>query len=1328
MANNEDFIVTIGADSGPFFDELLKVKRGISDALSPKQLNLQFKEAIIGDLKRITKEAGQIKFDTIGTNLYKTLSSSIDEAFAPRQSRLDIIPSRNPDTGRFQRGGTDVIASDKQQQAAIVASMRERYAAEDAASERTYQGKKARNEFELQQTENLRRAELAGLKQAILARDELSKIDQERINQLPRLRYALYDVANSLNTMSMATLGVITATVKLSSEYETAFTDIQRTTMATEPMLQSLQGQLQNLARQIPLTFSDITKIGSLGAQLGIADGDIAGFTKTVAEFAATTNVSVESAAESFGALGNLLDISAGQYANLGSSIAFVGINSAATETQVLSVVTAISAVATSAGMSEDYVIGLSGALASLKVPAEQSRGALTRVFQEINRAAVAGGEDMARYAAIIGTTTEEATRLATTDIETFFNKFLAGLGGMNTQQLTQALDALSLSDIRVTNTLTRLSQNLDVTKENLDNAAYGFENSGLISELYGKKVEDLASKLQLLNNSASELGAAIGDVFNPMVGAIVDNITASIQSFTNAIETDAGKRFVAIIGSLTALIGVLTLLASKAALARAAIAAFETAINVMGLQTATKGFAGFAASIMGVTTATNMSATAIRNWRIALASTGVGAVILALTQLSLAYQESANSAENAFLKYMGDTAGLTDALIADTNQYKAAVASGNQAVIDSFGTVEYAAGGMSDKMTEAQQQVAYTAEALGTMVPNSIDLATSAMEYNTRAIGDNTLAWVRNQLIKSDAFQQLAGNENFVNFVKKTGFDLQEQLRIQAEDGSDAAYQYYVDIAQKALDGGRITIAEIQAIDAQLAAQLSGTTSTITASSDPTSIAMGMLFENLGSVITQGIAWILQNTGDFGKAIADFIYTISGGAVDYRGAANSLVKAGEGFLNQAAILPIELPKAGNALSDLTDGFDAAGDAASGAARKIYLLTDYANDLSTIWARAFDIRFSGAQTLDKITKAFNDIAQATADAREEIQALSADIQSLEADQALQKYFLSVAEAYGDTLKAQEIRANLAQIDADLIKKNKDLQKAQDKTNKTLVGNSNAAIDNRSEILDLVTSYQEHIKALAASGMKQEELRVTTAQLKADFLAQATQLGYNIDELNIYAVAFDDVKSAIDAVPRDVTVDFNGDPALTAIQEFATKAKDALNSVSNTGVKVNADTSDLDRAAEKALILNQAARVASQSARSGDWADQESKRLYEKAKNLASGGYVSGPGTATSDSIPANLSNGEYVVKAAAVKQYGVGFFDSLNQMKAPTYYSGAQSAPGGGIGMVSLSPEDRALLRNVGGSGNIVLYADSKELARSVNDGNRQIVASGGRP
>src|SRR6185369_14038180 len=47
---------------------------------------------------------------------------------------------------------------------------------------------------------------------------------------------------------------------------------------------------------------------------------------------------------------------------------------------------------------------------------------------------------------------------------------------------------------------------------------------------------------------------------------------------------------------------------------------------------------------------------------------------------------------------------------------------------------------------------------------------------------------------------------------------------------------------------------------------------------------------------------------------------------------------------------------------------------------------------------------------------------------------------------------------------------------------------------------------------------------------------------------------------------------------------------------------------------------------------------------------------------AEGGPIRGPGTATSDSIPARLSNGEFVVRASAVQSYGEGLFHALNNM------------------------------------------------------------------
>ncbi|MFE2710635.1 phage tail tape measure protein [Streptomyces mirabilis] len=65
-----------------------------------------------------------------------------------------------------------------------------------------------------------------------------------------------------------------------------------------------------------------------------------------------------------------------------------------------------------------------------------------------------------------------------------------------------------------------------------------------------------------------------------------------------------------------------------------------------------------------------------------------------------------------------------------------------------------------------------------------------------------------------------------------------------------------------------------------------------------------------------------------------------------------------------------------------------------------------------------------------------------------------------------------------------------------------------------------------------------------------------------------------------------------------------------------------------------------------------------------------------------GGPVVGPGTGTSDSIPALVSNGEYVVKADAVRKYGVAMFDRIN----------ASRFASGGLAGFTYTPSGQAVL------------------------------------
>lgn len=69
---------------------------------------------------------------------------------------------------------------------------------------------------------------------------------------------------------------------------------------------------------------------------------------------------------------------------------------------------------------------------------------------------------------------------------------------------------------------------------------------------------------------------------------------------------------------------------------------------------------------------------------------------------------------------------------------------------------------------------------------------------------------------------------------------------------------------------------------------------------------------------------------------------------------------------------------------------------------------------------------------------------------------------------------------------------------------------------------------------------------------------------------------------------------------------------------------------------------------------------------------------------ANGGFITGAGTATSDSIPAMLSNGEYVIRASAVRNIGVPTLNALNtgryHFADGGYVGGKKLEPSGTVG------------------------------------------------
>lgn len=109
------------------------------------------------------------------------------------------------------------------------------------------------------------------------------------------------------------------------------------------------------------------------------------------------------------------------------------------------------------------------------------------------------------------------------------------------------------------------------------------------------------------------------------------------------------------------------------------------------------------------------------------------------------------------------------------------------------------------------------------------------------------------------------------------------------------------------------------------------------------------------------------------------------------------------------------------------------------------------------------------------------------------------------------------------------------------------------------------------------------------------------------------------------------------------------------------------------------------------------------------------------KAFASGGSVAGPGIGTSDSIPAMLSNGEYVLNAQAVDRLGVPFLNGLNTGRLRGFASGGLVGSGGVAGYKAERGSNGGQVQSVNLSMNVSAM-DASSFGDFLNRGGLDVV------
>lgn len=323
----------------------------------------------------------------------------------------------------------------------------------------------------------------------------------------------------------------LTSTLKASIDFEAAIVKVAKTTGFTKRETEEFSDAILEMSRRMPVAISDLTEIAAVAGQLGISGPrNIAAFTEEVAKLASTTGVAATELAVSLGTIAQVSRLPIEEIGRLSAAITELGNTSNSTEAQILDITTRLVGIGAALDVPLAALTGISSAVASVTGDIEASATAVQRTFIGIFDAAQKGGAELQVFADIAGVTTDEFAALAKEHPEQAFAAFVEGLEDV--ENITAALDALGLSDVRVTKTLLALAQSAVPVSQSIGDANRAALEAKATNEEYARAAETTSAKLQLLGNNAKVLAIEVGNALKPSLDAVLDVLNALFGAF----------------------------------------------------------------------------------------------------------------------------------------------------------------------------------------------------------------------------------------------------------------------------------------------------------------------------------------------------------------------------------------------------------------------------------------------------------------------------------------------------------------------------------------------------------------------------------------------------------------------------------------------------------------------------------------------------------------------------------------------------------------------------------------------------------------------------
>jgi len=325
------------------------------------------------------------------------------------------------------------------------------------------------------------------------------------------------------------------------------------------PALAKLNAEILELSKVIPVSITELYRIGEVAGTIGIAASSVAQFTDVVAKMAATTDLGVDEAAMGIGRLLNLFGFVdekgqavADQADNIASAMLKLSISQASTDQEILLATERFAALATQMGFLPAQILAISSTAAALGQRPEAIGGSIQRIFGIINKQLALGNEaidefagkpkklekalsalDVSKMAAISGLSVQAFIKEWEKAPEMAWERFLKGFGQLSSQEQSLLFgtgkDAIFPSFVRGQQTLQGLAARVDLLHKAGIEAGIAYDQEKLLDEQAAVRFDTLKNNFVLLGNAITRGAVAFGSAFDEQLGGAIKRVTQYI-------------------------------------------------------------------------------------------------------------------------------------------------------------------------------------------------------------------------------------------------------------------------------------------------------------------------------------------------------------------------------------------------------------------------------------------------------------------------------------------------------------------------------------------------------------------------------------------------------------------------------------------------------------------------------------------------------------------------------------------------------------------------------------------------------------------------------